>query len=64
MICTLIDLTAIIKRVESWCREMNLAFIAYNTAEDNKRLIELLENFGFEIIQRDCEMVKLKKTLS
>jgi len=55
--------TALIQQVEAWCREMQFPFVTYNTAVDNDRLIRLYEKLGFEIIQREGEMVKLKKTL-
>lgn len=53
----------LIKTVESWCRQKHLPYMAYNTAENNFRLIELFKNFSFEIIVRESEMVQLKKLL-
>lgn len=54
----------LINAVEIWCRQKNLPYMVYNTAENNHRLIELFKKFSFEIVARESDMVQLKKILN
>jgi GNAT superfamily N-acetyltransferase len=54
---------ALIARVESWLRSMNMPRVVYNTAGHHAPMIRLLERHGFRITHRAAEMVQLTKLL-
>ncbi len=49
--------------VESWFREMKMPKVIYNTAENHTKLIRLFERNGFQITDKQSEMVQLAKWL-
>ncbi|MGE0711253.1 MAG: GNAT family N-acetyltransferase [Planctomycetota bacterium] len=53
----------LLDRAEAWFREHGAEVVATNTAQDNARLIGLLERRGYAIALRAEEMVRLERRL-
>lgn len=56
---------SLVLHVESWFKQMNMAKIIYNTAENHSKIIRLFGRHGFNITYRnpENEMVQLTKFL-
>ncbi len=53
----------LVRHVNDWVKSLNVSKIVYNTAKDHSKLIYLFEKHGYQITEREGEMVRLTKNL-
>ncbi len=53
----------LIESVHNWCESKGLDKVTYSTAEGHKGLISLFEQFGYRVIIRSNQMVRLSTDL-